>query len=192
MTMDGRSEFLAYLGTATATIVVLFGAQVWYASYLDVSVVHGQGSEVASSAKVAEVRAQERQKLGKLDEAKDALAKRGRAGFPAIAAKPSEDLSAMSGWVYEPGFAAYVPQAQPAPEPAPAATAGDGGVAPEGESAAAPETGAAAQVEAAVEVVRQMGTGGLGVTKPATKPAPKPAAAPPAAPAAPQAPEQGH
>jgi hypothetical protein len=193
--MDGRSEFWTYLGSATATIVVLFGAQLWYASYLDVAVVHGQGPDVAKSTEVAKIRAQEEQKLAKIGEAMDALAKRGRGSFPAIAAKPSEDLSAMSGWIFEPGFAPYVPRPKAAPEPAPAAAV-EAGVAPEGEGAA-PEAGEAARVEAAVEVVRQTGTGGLGVTKPATKPATKPvvakpAPAPAAAPSAPQAPAPGH
>jgi hypothetical protein len=113
--MDGRSELLAYLGTGLATIAVLFGLQSWYASYLDVFVVHADKSDVQLDAKVAAVRAQEAAKLGSLAEAKQALVKRGRAAFAHVAPKSSDDLSAMSGWIHKPAFAAYVPRAQPKP-----------------------------------------------------------------------------
>ena len=39
-----------------------------------------------------------------IDKAMEALARRGRNAFPGLAAKPSGDLSAMSGWVDKPGF----------------------------------------------------------------------------------------
>lgn len=113
--MDGRSELLAYLGSSLATIAVLFGLQSWYASYLDVFVVNADKADVQLDAKVTAVRTQEAAKLGSLPEAKQALAKRGRAAFAQVAPKSSDDLSAMSGWIYNPAFAAYVPRAQPKP-----------------------------------------------------------------------------
>ena len=113
--MDGRSELLAYLGTGLATIAVLFGLQSWYASYLDVFVVHADNSGMPLEAKVTAVRAQESAKLGNLEDVKKALATRGRAAFAQVAPKTSDDLSAMSGWIYKPAFAAYVPRAQPKP-----------------------------------------------------------------------------
>jgi hypothetical protein len=41
--------------------------------------------------------------------AMEALAQRGRNAFPKLAAQPSGDLSAMSGWIHKPGFKAYIP-----------------------------------------------------------------------------------
>ena len=133
--MDGRSELLAYLGSSLATIAVLFGLQSWYASYLDVFVVNTDKADVQLDAKVTAVRTQEAAKLGSLPDAKQAFAKRGRAAFAQVAPKSSDDLSAMSGWIYNPAFAAYVPRAQPKPV---AAVVPDSGL-PELEGTAAGE-----------------------------------------------------
>src|SRR6185295_17060912 len=134
-----RNELLAYLGASIVTIVGLFGLQSWYASYLDVSVVHAQPADTPLNDKVAAIRAQEQQKLssGKrpIEEAKHAIASGNRAGMASIAPKQSEDLTPMSGWISRPGFKAYEPR-KPQAGAAPAA-------APEGE-AAAPADGAAA------------------------------------------------
>jgi hypothetical protein len=128
--MDGRQELLAYLGASLATIAALFGAQFWYESYLDVAVVHAQNADAPMNDKLAAVRSQEQQKLGAsalpIDGAKQALAQRGRSAFPRITPKPSDDLSAMSGWINRPGFAAYVPRALPVQ----AAPAADGAAQP--------------------------------------------------------------
>jgi hypothetical protein len=134
--MDARNELLAYLGASIVTVVALFGLQAWYASYLDVAVVHAQPADTPLNEKVSAIRAQEQQKLssGKrpIDEAKRMVAGGNRASLTAIAPKQSEDLTPMSGWISRPGFKAYEPRtSQPS---APAA-------APQGE-AAAPADGA--------------------------------------------------
>jgi len=111
--MNIRKELLMSLGTALATTAGLFTLQLWYASYLDVAVVHGDKSDVPMGAKLEAVRNEERAKLssGRLPiaQAMEALAERGRNAFPQLAAKPSSDLSAMSGWIHKPGFKPYVP-----------------------------------------------------------------------------------
>jgi len=165
--MDGRGELLAYLGSALTTIVVLFGAQYWYASYLDVAVVHGD-RDMPMDAKLAAVRDDEHKKLSSgalpIDRAKQALAQRGRLGFPRITPKVSEDLGAMSGWINKPGFAAY----QPRQPQAPAAAPGD----------ALAEPGAVQAALAGANVAPALA--GVPVATPAA-----PAAAPAAAPVAP-------
>jgi hypothetical protein len=129
--MDGRSELLAYLGSSLTTIAVLFGLQSWYVSYLDVEVVHARRTDAALDAKVAAAREQEKAKLSSgalpIEQAKRELAQRGRQGFPRIAPKQSDDLSAMSGWIHQPGFKGYEPrvaQAASVPEQLPAVAPG--------------------------------------------------------------------
>src|SRR5689334_11761971 len=123
--MDGRQELLAYMGSALVTIAALFGLQYWRATYLDVAVVHASRLDVPLNEKVAAVRAEEQKKLSSgrrpIDQAKRELAQRGRAAFPNIAPKASDDLSAMSGWINQPGFKAYEPRTPPPP-----ATAAEG------------------------------------------------------------------
>jgi len=119
--MNLRKDLLVSLSTALTTTAGLFTLQIWYASYLDVAVVHGDKSEVRMGAKLEVVRNEEHAKLssGRLPiaQAMEALAQRGRDAFPLLAAKPSADLSAMSGWIYKPGFKVYVPRAAAAPAP---------------------------------------------------------------------------
>ena len=118
--MNVRKELLLCLGTALATTAGLFTLQLWYSSYLDVAVIHGDLSNVPMDAKVQAVRDEEHAKLvaGRMpiDKAMQALAQRGRSAFPKLAAKASDDLSAMSGWVHKPGFKPYVPR-RPAEKP---------------------------------------------------------------------------
>ena len=120
--MDARSEFLVMMGTALATVSGLYVAQVWYASYLDVSVVQAQDGDAPMNAKLEAVRSAEQAKLAggaiPIEQAMKAIAERGRAASPKLAALPSDDLSAMSGWIHRPGFAAYEPRKAPAPEAA--------------------------------------------------------------------------
>jgi hypothetical protein len=122
--MNVRKELLVSLGTALATTAGLFTLQIWYASFLDVAVVHGDKSDVPMAAKLQIVRNEEHAKLTSgpmpIDKAIEALAQRGRSAFPQLAAKPSGDLSAMSGWIHKPGFKMYVPR--PAAAPAAEAT----------------------------------------------------------------------
>ena len=132
--MDARTELFAYMGAATVTIAVLFGLQIWYASYLDVAVVHGQ-LNAPLNPKVVSHREQDRQKLDSakvpIGKAMEDLGKRGRAAFSTIAPKPSDDLSAMSGWMHRPDFRPYEPRkGAPAPEAAaPEAAPAEGEVA---------------------------------------------------------------
>ena len=118
-------ELFVGLGTALATTAGLFTLQLWYSSYLDVAVVHGGLSSVPMDAKLEAMRNEEHAKLTAvpmpIDQAMVALAQRGRNAFPKLAAKPSNDLSAMSGWIHKPGFKIYVPRsaAAPAAEAAP-------------------------------------------------------------------------
>jgi hypothetical protein len=161
--MDGRSEFFVYMGAALATITGLFVAQIWYASYVDVSVVHAQNSDAPMDGKLEAVRSAESSKLSggavSIEQAMRAVAEKGRAASPKLAAQPSEDLSAMSGWIHRPGFAAYEPRQ--APPAVPAAELGDGGVPLEGAEAApgaplapgAPATGAAPEAALKPKVV---------------------------------------
>jgi hypothetical protein len=122
--MNVRKELLVCIGTALATTAGLFTLQLWYASYLDVAVVHGDKSDVRMGSTLESVRNEEHAKLRSgsmpIDKAMEALAQRGRNAFPQLATKPSGDLSAMSGWIHRPGFKMYVPR--PAVAPAAEAT----------------------------------------------------------------------
>jgi hypothetical protein len=132
--MNSRSELLAYIATTIATVVGLFVLQAWYASYLDVAVVHGSLRDVPANPKVLAAREQEQVKLASsklpIDAAKRLLAERGRQAVPAVTPQPSDDLSAMSGWVFRPGFKPYEPRSAARATPAPADQAG--AVAPSG------------------------------------------------------------
>jgi hypothetical protein len=112
--MGVMRELLVGMGSALATTAGLFTLQLWYASYLDVAVVHGDLSNLPVDAKLQAVRSEERGKLAAgpmpIAQAMEALAQRGRSAFPKLATKPSADLSAMSGWIHKPGFRPYVPR----------------------------------------------------------------------------------
>jgi hypothetical protein len=133
--MGIRRQLLVCLGTALATTAGLFTLQIWYASYLDVAVVHGERSHAPMNAKLLAVRTEERAKLASgrmaIDQAMTELAQRGRSAFPRLAARPSEDLSAMSGWIHEPNFRPYVPRLAAAAAAAPTAAAPAAGAAQE-------------------------------------------------------------
>jgi hypothetical protein len=133
--MNSRSELLAYIATTIATVVGLFVLQAWYASYLDVGVVHGNKMRDApANPKVLAARQQEQAKLTAsklpIDDAKRLIAERGRQSAPAVTPQPSDDLSAMSGWVFRPGFKPYEPRGAAPATPVPAEQAG--AVAPAG------------------------------------------------------------
>ena len=112
--MNLRKELFVGLCSALATTAALFTLQLWVRSYIDVAVVHGDLSDVRMSAGLEAMRNEERAKLNTspmpIDKAMEALAQRGRNAFPQLTAKPSSDLSAMSGWIHKPGFTAYVPR----------------------------------------------------------------------------------
>jgi hypothetical protein len=117
--MGIRRQLFVGLRAAVVTSAGLFALQLWYSSYLDVAVVHADRSQMPMDAKVDAVRKDERGKLASspmpIDQAMAALAQRGRSAFAQLAAKPSGDLSAMSGWVHKPGFKPYVPHGVAAP-----------------------------------------------------------------------------
>jgi hypothetical protein len=174
--MDARSEFFVYMGASLATIAGLFAVQIWYASYLDVAVVHAPNLDAPADAKVIALRDQERAKLQAaavpIAEAMKAVAARGRAAGAKLAPQASDDLSAMSGWAHRKGFAAYEPRAPQAPS-VPVTEASDGGVPAEGAEGAEPQGAApAAPADAPVKKIA------VGVAKPLpAKPAAKPKAA---------------
>ncbi|HKO95274.1 MAG TPA: hypothetical protein VJU61_29160 [Polyangiaceae bacterium] len=107
-------ELCVGLVTALVTAAGLFTLQLWYSSYLDVAVIHGNLSNLPMDAKLEAVRKEEHTKLTTgplpIDKAMEVLAQRGRNAFPKLAARPSDDLSAMSGWVRKPNFKPYVPR----------------------------------------------------------------------------------
>jgi hypothetical protein len=152
--MDARTELFAYMGAALITIAGLFFVQEWYASYLDVMVVHALSPDAPTNAKVTEKREAEKQKLDSgampLADAKRALASRPRSSFARIAPKPSDDLTPMSGWISRPGFAGYEPRSAKA-----AAAPGAEGAPPGAEGAAAQPGAAAPQPAAAQQPAAQ-------------------------------------
>jgi len=163
--MDGRSEFLVFMGAALGTTLALFVAQQVYASYLDVHVVHGAWEGAPRDAKIVAKHAAEQQALqgGKMpiDKAMQALAQRGRGASNRIAPVQSDDVSAMSGWIHRRDFAPYAPRQAAAAQVAPAEPAAvEGGE----ESATSEETGAQPVDAAAVP----------GVAKPAAEAHPAP------------------
>jgi hypothetical protein len=132
---SARSDLLIIIGVALATTMGLFVLHTWYGTFLDVQ-YHARLRENGPSEALLSAREEEQKALqaGKvpLSQAMDAVA---RAGRPAsISPAPSEDLSAVSGWIYRRGFkpatahpvrvpAAPKPAAQPAAEPPAAADA---------------------------------------------------------------------
>jgi hypothetical protein len=131
-------ELLLGLGTALLTAAGLFALQLWYASYLDVAVLHADASEVRMGAKLEAARNEEQATLSTgvlpVQAAMAAVAQNGRNAYSKIAAKPSDDLSAMSGWIHKPGFKPYVPR--PVAAAALLAAAAAAPVAPPGAGAA--------------------------------------------------------
>lgn len=102
-----RSELFAYLGAALATLIGLFVLQRLYGSFID-NQYHANLAAAAPSEAGAAAREEDNKLLmaGKLplDAAMQRMAQRGRGSFGSIAPQPSEDLSALSGWIHLPGF----------------------------------------------------------------------------------------
>lgn len=103
----GRSELLIYIAVSLVTTIGLFVVHRWYATFLDVR-YHDQLAEAQPSEArlAAEDEDQKRLESGKipLAQAMERLSKRGRTAASSIAPAPSEDLSAVSGWIHRPGF----------------------------------------------------------------------------------------
>jgi hypothetical protein len=138
----GRSELLIYIAVSLVTTIGLFVAHRWYATFLDVR-YHDKLAETQPSEARLAAEEEDQKRLGSgkipLAQAMDRLGKRGRAAASSIAPAPSDDLSALSGWIHRPGFKPATahpvrtapvtkpatepaaPAAEPAPVPAPAA-----------------------------------------------------------------------
>ncbi|HEX7480732.1 MAG TPA: hypothetical protein VF331_23225 [Polyangiales bacterium] len=103
----GKSELFTFIGAAFGTAAALFGAQTLYGVCLDLR-FHAEKNAALESEVAVATRKSELQKLaaGKLplEQAKQLLAERGRDGFGSVAARPSDDLSAVSGWIHHPNF----------------------------------------------------------------------------------------
>lgn len=103
---SARSDLFIYIGVALATTVGLFVLHRWYASYLDVR-YHQRLEEGGYAESLLAAREEEQKALssGKipLEQAMDALA-RGAGRAASIAPAPSQDVSAVSGWIHARGF----------------------------------------------------------------------------------------
>lgn len=137
---DAQRDLFGFVGAAFTVILGLSIAQELYGSFID---VHARSAlaEAPMFPELAAVREAEAKKLasGKLpiEQAMRTLGERGRTSFRSLAPAPSDDLSAMTGWIHRHHFQAYVPRGQPvaaaaAPAPVPEA-------APEAAPAPAPE-----------------------------------------------------
>jgi hypothetical protein len=141
---DAQRDLFGFVGAALGVIVGLFVLQELYASWIDVR-AHAQLAAAGVSPELAAVRAAEAKKLaaGKLPIERAMQAVAGRARASTVAPAPSDDLSAMSGWIHRPGFQPYVPRSErvvAAPAPAAGAfapvEAGEETPVPEGAEAA--------------------------------------------------------
>lgn len=172
---DGQRDLFGFLGAAFAVLVGLFVLQELYGSFIDVQ-AHASLADAAMFPELAAARDAEAKKLaaGRLpiEQAMRGLAERGRAGFRSVAPAPSDDLSAMTGWIHRHHFQAYVPNAQPvavAPEPVPEAApeaASEDALEVVPEAAPAPE---AVRAPKAAPAVRAPKTGAPAATEPARK-----------------------
>jgi hypothetical protein len=125
-----RSDLLLYVGVALATTIGLFVLHAWYGTFLDQR-YHAALAERDPSEALLAAREEEQKALGsgKVPLAQ-AMSVIGRQGRPAsVKPGPSEDLSAVSGWIHargfkpQTGFPVRVPKAaKPAPAPAPEVT----------------------------------------------------------------------
>src|ERR1700753_2999276 len=107
MSNEARTELFLFIGTALAVAIGLFVLNKWYLSYFDVQ-HHAKFAEAGPYENVVAARDDENKKLegGKIpiEQAIDRLAQRGRGGFGSISPAPSQDLSALAGWIRLPGF----------------------------------------------------------------------------------------
>jgi hypothetical protein len=120
---NAKNELFLYLAAAIATLIGLFVLHRAYGAIVDVS-YHKRLQEAGPSENVTAARQADEAALqkGKLpvDQAIARLA-RGRATIGSVAPQPSQDLSAISGWIYHPKFKPAVAHEIRVPRP-PAAT----------------------------------------------------------------------
>lgn len=119
--MSGKTELIAFLVAAFGTIGGLLTLQGFAVTHRDIAANEAIDQAPANAellaTRKAEATALETARMP-IEDAKRALAERGRGGFPEIAPQSSEDYSALSGWVHAKGFKPFVPPAAP---PAPVA-----------------------------------------------------------------------
>jgi translation initiation factor IF-2 len=176
---NAKNELFLYMAAALATLVGLFVLHRAYAAVVDVSyhkrLAEAGQSEAVTAARQADEAALQKGKIP-LDQAIARIGK-GRANVGSVAPQPSQDLSAISGWIYHPKFKPAVAHPIRLPR-APAAQPPKATEPPAASSAPSPAPAAAAPSAAAVAAPA---TPDPAVTQ--KKPAPAPAAVPQPAPA---------
>jgi hypothetical protein len=117
---NAKNELFLYLAAAFATLFGLFVLHRGYAAIVDLNyhkrLQQAGPSENVTAARQADAAALEKGKLP-LDQAIARLG-RGRATIGSVAPQPSQDLSAISGWIYHPGFKPAVAHPIRVPRPA--------------------------------------------------------------------------
>lgn len=102
---SARSDLFIIIGVALATAIGLFVLHRWYGTFLDMQ-YHARLAEAPPTEALLTAREEEQNALqaGKvpLSQAMAAAAKGARAA--SIVPAPSEDLSAVSGWIHQRGF----------------------------------------------------------------------------------------
>jgi hypothetical protein len=103
---NAKTELFTYLAAAFATLIGLFMIQRVYGAVIDVN-YHKRLAEAGPYESVTAARKADQEVLQKgkipVDQAIAKLA-HNRATIGSIAPQPSQDLSAISGWIYFPGF----------------------------------------------------------------------------------------
>lgn len=114
--MSGKTELFMFLTAAFGTIVGLFTAQEFFLSHHDI-LTHEAIDQAPANPELVALRQAEADALQSaplpVEDAKRALAERGRGGFADIAPRASDDYSALSGWVHAKGFKPFVPPTPP-------------------------------------------------------------------------------
>jgi hypothetical protein len=123
---NGKTELFVFLGAAFAALIGLAVLQKWYGSYLD-NRYHAHLAENGPAEGMVTARADDQAKLQKgklpIEQAMSSLAQRGRTAFNSISPNPSQDLSALAGWIQRPGFKPVTAHPIRAPRPVAAAAA---------------------------------------------------------------------
>lgn len=118
MSSSARTDLLIYIAVALTTTIGLFVVHTWYVTYLDQRYHAELATLPASEALLA---AHEEPTGGKLPIAQ-AMGQIAKTGRPAsVTPAPSNDLSAVSGWIHARGFkpaTAHPVRVPAAPKPA--------------------------------------------------------------------------
>jgi hypothetical protein len=152
-----RSDLLLYIGVALATVIGLFVLHTWYGTFLDQR-FHAELRERGPSEALLAAREEEQKALssGKVPLAQ-AISVIGRQGRPAsVKPGPSQDLSAVSGWIHQRGFkpqTSFPVRTDQKPAAAAAAQA-EPAAAPTEEPAAAPAEPAAPEAKPPVRQLK--------------------------------------